>query len=360
MRVCAKSLCPRFGNLRKNVGGRPKKAARKDEGFGSNSKKDQDKRMRLEIHGKVQFTRIVGSFAAKLADSQHILAPIWGGKADGELHWTLLSMSKIEETWEVEYKDSLTQVHKDCWENAEKILTVLAVALNAHKARMPKARSNAKFQPKGSGLCGQFVCHYTEVKVREIMGEGPHSIGHANVAKINLRVGKLMSLVILNKGFAAIHQAKAAKLKKTLEDAKTKEEEARRKLAESKDFQEKTKISAGLKLLIPWATEAGCAKCRWKVEGSTCCNPEKMLAKQRAQKAWIDAHGAGKEGSDGNYDVQVYHEKLQEIYQEILKKHTSPVDLPELPKKAGGDLEVGRKKTILLTITIPNYGHYYH
>ena len=44
----------------------------------------------------------------------------------------------------------------------------------------------------------------------------------------------------------------------------------------------------------------------------------------------------------------------------LKKKHTSPVDLPELPKKAGGDLEVGRKKTILLTITIPNYGHYYH
>ena len=52
--ILFKELGHRFGNLRKNVGGRPRKAARTDEGFGSNSKRHQDKAMRQEIHGHVQ------------------------------------------------------------------------------------------------------------------------------------------------------------------------------------------------------------------------------------------------------------------------------------------------------------------
>ena len=188
-----------------------------------------------QADGAESFTRIVGNLAAKLSNAKHIFAPIWGGQSDGELHWTWLYMSKLAETWQVEYKDSLTHMHKHCKENAENIFTVLVVATNAQDVRMPKDRSNAKFQPIGSGLCGQFVCHYTESKIREIMGEGPYSIGHANISKINTRVGKLMNLIVVNKGFAAIQFAKAAKLKKALEDAKKKEEASRKALAESKD-----------------------------------------------------------------------------------------------------------------------------
>ena len=152
---------------------------------------------------------------------------------------------------------------------------------------MLKDRANAKFQPKGQGLCGQFVCHWTESKVREILGEGPSSIGHPNIARINLRLSKMVSLIVANKGYLAIHVAKRDTLQKALEMALENEKQARLKLAESREFQEATKIQSGMKLLLPWATQAGCAKCRWKVEGSTCCNPDKMMAKERAHIVWI-------------------------------------------------------------------------
>ena len=42
-----------------------------------------------------------------------------------------------------------------------------------------------------------------------------------------------------------------------------------------------------------------------------------MIAKERAQKAWNDAHG---ESKDGKYDVKVYNEKLVEVYAELKKK----------------------------------------
>ena len=104
-------------------------------------------------------------------------------------------------------------------------------------------------------------------------------------------------------------------------------------MAESAEFLEKAKISAGLKILIPWASQAGCAKCRWKVEGSTCCNPEKIQAKCRAIKDWQEKHKSDEE----KFDPKVYNEKLKEVYQEIKDKHVSPVALPKVPQKAGGD-----------------------
>ena len=45
----------RFGNLRQNIGGRPRKALQwKSERLGSNRKKRTDKSERLEVHGDIQ------------------------------------------------------------------------------------------------------------------------------------------------------------------------------------------------------------------------------------------------------------------------------------------------------------------
>ena len=129
-----------------------------------------------------------------------------------------------------------------------------------------------------------------------------------------------------------IHKAKAEKLVKKLQDAKEKEAQTLETIAKSTDFLEKTKIEASRKLLIPWATLSGCPKCRWKKDGSTCCNPEKMTAKNRAVKIWQEKHGK----QDEKFDKDVYNSMLEEVYQEMKLAHTSVVNLSEIPQKAGG------------------------
>lgn len=288
-----------------------------------------------QVLGGESFVEVVGRFAAKLQDCRHVFIPVWGGTfGAGDQHWTWLYVEKDKDgKWVAEYKDSLSKLHKDCWDNAEKLLTVIAVAVNDYDLKMPKDRANAKMQPFGNPLCGQFVCHWTETKIREIKGEGPLSIGHPHISRINTRIQKFQSIIVQNKGFAKIHHAKLAQIQSKLQEEKEKDAKALKEIARSTDFLEKSKINAGLKLLIPWATIAGCAKCRWKVEGSTCCNPEKMEAKLRAVKDWQEKH----KSKDEHFDKQVYQEKLKEVYQEIKAKHISPLTLPKVPEKAGGD-----------------------
>ena len=126
-----------------------------------------------------------------------------------------------------------------------------------------------------------------------------------------------------------MHEAKAAKAKEALEK---KEAEAAKALAEvvkSKEFQEKVYKDSRLKAMIPWVTESGCPKCNWAVTGSTCCNPEKMLARDLAMA----------ETGGAKLDKIVYARKLKEVYEKIMKDHISPVAVTKLPEKGGGQKE---------------------
>ena len=76
----------------------------------------------------------------------------------------------------------------------------------------------------------------------------------------------MQTIIVANKGFAKIHIAKLDKIQKQIQDKKDKEVKAVQSIAESKEFLQQAKLHNGLKLLIPWATIAGCPKCRWKVE----------------------------------------------------------------------------------------------
>ena len=138
--------------------------------------------------------------------------------------------------------------------------------------------------------------------------------------------------IVQNKGFARSHETKLAKFQENIQQAKGKETMALNKLAQDKEFLEKAKIDNGIKILIPWATKAGCPKCRWKPLGSTCCSPEKMLARIRAVEAWQEKH----KSKEDKCEDAVYNAKLLEIYQEIKAKHTAPLALPKVPEKAGG------------------------
>ena len=94
----------------------------------------------------------------------------------------------------------------------------------------------------------------------------------------------------------------------------------------SKEFQERVRKDARLKTLVPWATLSGCPKCRYAVTGSTCCNPEKMLARDLAMK----------ESAGGKVNKATYELKLVEVYKDLMAKHVSPVAVTKLPEKAGG------------------------
>ena len=213
--------------------------------------------------GGESFTRVVGQFAAKLRDAKHVFVPVWGGTyGGGDQHWTWMFLDKKDDgKWVAQYKDSLESLHKDCWENGEKLLTVFAVAVNDYELKMPKDRLNAKMQPRGHPLCGQFVCHWTDEKIREILGYGPCSIGHPNIRRINERIEKMQTIIVQNQGFAKIHAKKMEKMKQQKEEEAAKDAKALKALAQSQEFLEKTKIQAGFRILVPWATSAGCAKC---------------------------------------------------------------------------------------------------
>ena len=290
-----------------------------------------------------RFVDEVGTFSAELLNAKLILLPVWG---DAPEHWTLLKLSKGEDgTWSVEYRDSLSGFHKGCAENAQKLTTLLACAL-MKDLKFPDERCNQKMQPKGSLQCGFFVCHWLEQEIREELGEGPFSIGPPNVNRVHDRLASMSAGIIRNKGWAEAHAAKAAKAKEALEKKKAEEEKALEKIANSKEFQEGVAKDARLKSLIPWATLAGCAKCRWKVFGSTCCNPEKIQAKNLAMA----------ESSDGKLDKAVYEAKLKEVYEKVKKDHVSPVSVTELPKKGGGQKDFGK---YAITYTLHRCIHIY-
>ena len=95
---------------------------------------------------------IVAQLGAELKDQSLILAPVWGGESEAEEHCTLLIVRKAEGKWQVEYKDSLTNEHASCRDNAQKISTVLSAALMVD-LKFPEKRKNLSLQPKGSLEC---------------------------------------------------------------------------------------------------------------------------------------------------------------------------------------------------------------
>ena len=244
-----------------------------------------------------RFVDQVGTLCAELEGAKLILLPVWGSNPD---HWTLMIVEKGEEgKWTTKYKDSLSGFHKGCHDNAQSLATLLSCAL-MRELKFPKDRCNQKMQPKGSLECGFFVCHWVEQSIREELGEGPFATGLPNVGRVFERLANCTASIIRNKGWAAIHEVKAAKAKEALENKKAEEANVLAKTVKSKEFQEKATKDARLNTLIPWATESGCPKCRWKVNGSTCCNPEKMLARDQALK----------ESKDGKIDKVVYEKRI--------------------------------------------------
>ena len=85
--------------------------------------------------------------------------------AGGYHHWTLLVLRRSLQETQIRYYDSLTMLHEECLEAAQKILKLL---LPEHKVG---ARRNRTFQADGCS-CGVFALHYWEGEVRQFCGQG--------------------------------------------------------------------------------------------------------------------------------------------------------------------------------------------
>ena len=101
---------------------------------------------------------------------------------------------------------------KDCRANASKILFVLSIALNENFS-MPDEICNGAFQPKGSGLCGQFVIHWCDEAARSCIGEGQMANGFPEFAKQTTRVQSVVDQNVKNSGLSKMRITKSTKNK---------------------------------------------------------------------------------------------------------------------------------------------------
>ena len=289
----------------------------------------------LQADAAEQFCTACANLKGQVADAELILCPAWGGLADGCEHWTLLTVAKDGTgQWQVRYRDSLSSgPDKDCKEAAQKIVTFLSAALNKD-LQFPKELHNKALQPKGSNICGFFVMRWLDADARTQLGEGLSSAGYPELAKWRDRLQALIQQVVKNKGIAHLQAEKASKTKATFELALKKAADLAAEIAADGKFQaDVAKKASGLSGK-PFAYTGGCTKCAWTKMGSTCCNPDKITAKCKAEELYAKAQGWDKP-VDGKFEKLVYKNCLEDIYNVLLTKKGLR-SVPSLEKPAGG------------------------
>ena len=287
----------------------------------------------------------------KIGTAKMVFAPIWGG-TDGSEHWTLLIFEKnqfasfeqvAKDEWRATYKDSLSQMCKSCYSTVQIICTLLSMAVG-HYIKMPEDRCNGALQRVGSGTCGYYVMHWVEEACRRQLGEGEMANGYADLSKMLKRLEVMTNQILKNKGIAALKSVKIEAKRLKVAEALEAMTIMAKKLAASESFQlEAAKKTVTFKFTT-WASSGGCSKCRFAKFGSTCCNPDKKEALQRAcQLKKEQMEKDGKAYTDGEHCSKVYKECLEEVYKEIAVKRCLP-DVPSLSKPGGGQVLVVNMK----------------
>ena len=95
--------------------------------------------------------------------------------------------------------------------------------------------------------------------------------------------------------------------------------EIEKAIKESIDMQEQVRKKT--KLVVnkdSWDAKWGCAKCEWAKKGSTCCNPNKKIARLEAEKLYGEKHGIARE--DGKYEKEVYNDLYAKIRDKIMEE----------------------------------------
>ena len=109
---------------------------------------------------------------------EQLLIPVYApqGEKSGQ-HWTLLSVRRTTNDFEVEYYDSRKDLHPMSLEGAHIFLSILG--LNDHKI---EERTNAALQTGQD--CGWFVCHWIEELMRRQAGHLKQSQGWPYKARL--------------------------------------------------------------------------------------------------------------------------------------------------------------------------------
>ena len=270
---------------------------------------------------------------AQFGDASLILAPVWGG-LEGSMHWTLLSFEKLADgTWKVDYKDSLNAMCSSCVAAAESICTLMSVALD-QDLQMPASRSNKALQAKGSGTCGYYIIHWMDEAWRCHSGYGPAAAGYPEPSHWAMRLENMTKQIVKNKGIAAAAAEKSAKKKGEVEAALKQMVQFAKEISEDELFQAKVRERTESHLHYKtWATVGGCGKCRFSKLGSTCCNPEKISAKCKAEE--MESERSGMPVVNGRYRAADYTACLAEIYAKMAIER-GLCQLPSLKDPAGG------------------------
>jgi len=216
---------------------------------------------------------------------------------------------------------------------AQTLLVALLMALDIYKVATVPPRCNSAFQAAGSGQCGQFVLHWINDQIRKFLGEGS-SAGYPAPEFWSGRIQSLAEKIIKNKHISLIQVSKAEKAFEMEAHAKDMQAKMAASIKSSMDLQEEVSKMARLQAHGSFGNLGGCPKCKFAQFGSTCCNPQKMEAKKRAE--YDKAQEIGGEPVEGQYSKERYKFHMVQVGLEIIKAKTGQITQPPTSHAPGG------------------------
>ena len=218
---------------------------------------------------------------------------------------------------------------------AQTLLVALLMALDICKVATVPPRCNSAFQAAGSGQCGQFVLHWINDQIRKFLGEGS-SAGYPDPEFWSGRIQTLADKIIKNKHISLVQAAKAEKAFEMEQQETELQAKMAASIKSSMDLQEEVSKMARLQAHGSFGNLGGCPKCAFAQFGSTCCNPQKMEAKKRAE--YDRAEETGGQPVEGQYSAERYAFHLLQVGMEIIKAKTGQITQPpNSHAPAGGD-----------------------
>ena len=150
------------------------------------------------------------------------------------------------------------------------------------------------------------------------------------------RIQCLADKVIKNKHISLVQFDKAQKAFEMEAHAKDMQAKMAASIKTSMDLQEEVSKMARLQAHSSFGNLGGCPKCKFAKFGSTCCNPQKIEAKKRAE--YDRAQETGGEPVERQYSTERYAFHMLQVGPEIIKAKTGQITGPPKPHfPAGGD-----------------------
>ena len=297
----------------------------------------------LREDGAHQLHSAIRTLLVRFEKRKQMLLPVWSScTGPGDEHWTLLSLTKEaagdapDTMIEVRYFDSLHGGESPYNRSAaEVILRFLAAGLTSQRFQIVTdlpARCNCATQGAGNGIdCGPMVCFYGEVEARRARGEGHAGLPWPNAKGPRDRINALVATIRKHSGLLQKEEVKLQEIIKKEKEMKEQELKRMHQQMTQKAYLAEIAKLAEEKLQKGLGIQFGCDKCRWHYSGSTCCNPDKMLAKENAQKIRKDVLG-GEGPPEGEYDEKIYLIELKKIWH----LHLVEIQKSMLRKDRGG------------------------